>query len=131
MRAYAGPFAGAVKLFALHTSEKGLLGSTNLMQIPVPELFLALFDAPGESYGGGVAPFEYELQQHFGPILVRHNAFYVPSLPLFWNDRLVSCPQTKASKSIRAGIPHGGTNSFKSECVMILRHVLSQCYAIS
>ena len=82
-----------------------------------PELFLALFDAPGEYYWVGVAPFEYECRQHLDPILVRLNALSVPLL-VSSGTPPDCCPQVKASKSIRAGVPRKVTISFQSTCVM-------------
>lgn len=81
------------------------------------ELFLALFDAPGEYYWVGVAPFEYEFRQHLDPILARLNALYVPFL-VSSGTPPDCCPQVKASKPIRSGVFHKGTINFQSTCVM-------------
>ena len=95
--------------------ETSLLHS--FIKMAFPELFLAFFDALGEYFWGGVAPFEYKFRQHLNPILARLNALYVPFL-VSSGTPPDCCPQVKASKSIRSGIPHKGTINFESTCVM-------------
>lgn len=77
----------------------------------------ALFDAPGEYYWVGVAPFEYELRQHLDPLHARLNTLSVPLLVSSGTPPDCS-PQVKASKSKPSGVPHKGTIKFQSTCVM-------------
>ena len=95
--------------------EPSLLHS--FIQMAFLELFLALFDALGEYFWGGVAPFEYKFRQHLGPILARLNALCVPFL-VSSGTSPDCCPRVKAPKSIRSGVPHIGTINFQSTCVM-------------